>query len=428
MSLPIPHPLPPMEACSVPRCPPATTGNTSRSGTASAASPFATATRSSCNRKSGQPLARYFPEIVDALRRLDGEALRARRRDRRPGRRRRCRSTSCCSGSIRPRAACASSRPRHPADLHRRSICSSTTRQVARRTAARRAPRRARSVRDAVLPRQADRVRLSPATRDLEDARRWFAHVGGDLDGIIAKRLDCRIEPATQRHAEDQGPAHRRLRRRRLPLCVESAASSARCCSASTTTTACSTTSASPPASQPREQAARSPQKLEALIEPPGFTGRAPGGPSRWSTERTGEWQPLAPEARRRSAVRPLHRRPLPPRHAAPPLASRQSAGAVHDGSGGARYPLTAGSSLVNAKGKKNARTTHRRVSPDFMLHWLPVRNNGVELIPHSSAFGRHTVSSFCALLDWNRDEISGQTRFRGLRCFTGILAARASD
>ncbi len=26
-----------------------------------------------------------------------------------------------------------------------------------------------------------------------------------------------------------------------------------------------------------------------------GFTGRAPGGPSRWSTERSGEWQPLAP-------------------------------------------------------------------------------------------------------------------------------------
>ncbi len=35
--------------------------------------------------------------------------------------------------------------------------------------------------------------------------------------------------------------------------------------------------------------------KLEALERPPGFTGRAPGGPSRWSTERTGEWRPLSP-------------------------------------------------------------------------------------------------------------------------------------
>jgi ATP-dependent DNA ligase len=36
--------------------------------------------------------------------------------------------------------------------------------------------------------------------------------------------------------------------------------------------------------------------KLEKLVEPPGFTGNKPGGPSRWSTERSGEWEPLAPE------------------------------------------------------------------------------------------------------------------------------------
>jgi ATP-dependent DNA ligase len=32
------------------------------------------------------------------------------------------------------------------------------------------------------------------------------------------------------------------------------------------------------------------------MVGPPGFTGAAPGGPSRWSTERTGEWQPLPPK------------------------------------------------------------------------------------------------------------------------------------
>ena len=36
-------------------------------------------------------------------------------------------------------------------------------------------------------------------------------------------------------------------------------------------------------------------KKLEKLIGPPGFTGNAPGGPSRWSTERSTEWQPLTP-------------------------------------------------------------------------------------------------------------------------------------
>jgi ATP-dependent DNA ligase len=34
----------------------------------------------------------------------------------------------------------------------------------------------------------------------------------------------------------------------------------------------------------------------EPLIEPPGFTGRAPGGPSRWSTKRSSEWKPLKPK------------------------------------------------------------------------------------------------------------------------------------
>ena len=36
--------------------------------------------------------------------------------------------------------------------------------------------------------------------------------------------------------------------------------------------------------------------KLEKLIKPPGFTGKAPGGPSRWSTRRTDEWKPLDPK------------------------------------------------------------------------------------------------------------------------------------
>ncbi|MET3997153.1 ATP-dependent DNA ligase [Bradyrhizobium sp. S3.9.2] len=33
--------------------------------------------------------------------------------------------------------------------------------------------------------------------------------------------------------------------------------------------------------------------RLEKLVGPPGFTGDAPGGPSRWATERSTEWQPL---------------------------------------------------------------------------------------------------------------------------------------
>jgi len=35
--------------------------------------------------------------------------------------------------------------------------------------------------------------------------------------------------------------------------------------------------------------------KLRKLVKPPGFTGKAPGGPSRWS-KRSGDWEPLAPK------------------------------------------------------------------------------------------------------------------------------------
>ena len=37
-------------------------------------------------------------------------------------------------------------------------------------------------------------------------------------------------------------------------------------------------------------------EKFERLRKAPGFTGNAPGGPSRWSTERTGEWEPVEPK------------------------------------------------------------------------------------------------------------------------------------
>jgi len=37
-------------------------------------------------------------------------------------------------------------------------------------------------------------------------------------------------------------------------------------------------------------------QELEALKGGVGFDGRAPGGPSRWSTDRSAQWEPLRPE------------------------------------------------------------------------------------------------------------------------------------
>jgi len=44
------------------------------------------------------------------------------------------------------------------------------------------------------------------------------------------------------------------------------------------------------------EERAALTKRLEKLVEPPGFTGKAPGGPSRWSTKHSMEWQPLEPK------------------------------------------------------------------------------------------------------------------------------------
>ena len=53
------------------------------------------------------------------------------------------------------------------------------------------------------------------------------------------------------------------------------------------------------------------------LVGAPGFTGNAPGGPSRWSTERTAEWQPLEPKLVVEVLYDQVTGEPFPPRHQA---------------------------------------------------------------------------------------------------------------
>jgi ATP-dependent DNA ligase len=73
-------------------------------------------------------------------------------------------------------------------------------------------------------------------------------------------------------------------------------------------------------------------KKLERLIAPPGFTGDAPGGPSRWSTERSPVASAQA-QAGGRSRLRSFQRRSLSPWHQLATLAPRQSAATMYDGS-----------------------------------------------------------------------------------------------
>ncbi len=138
-------------------------------------------------------------------------------------------------------------------------------------------------------------IRLSPKTDRFEEVKRWFKTMGGGLDGVIAKRLDAAYEPG-QRSGVVQ-----KIKNLRTADCVVGGFRYAE--KAKTVGSLLlglyneagqldhiGFTSALANIDKPALT-----RKLEALIEPPGFTGKAPGGPSRWSTRRTSEWKPLKP-------------------------------------------------------------------------------------------------------------------------------------
>jgi ATP-dependent DNA ligase len=143
--------------------------------------------------------------------------------------------------------------------------------------------------------RGADGVALSPMARDVKVARRWFASAGKALDGIIAKRSDM-----PYRTGERTGM--QKIKKQRTADCVVGGfryATKGRVVGSlllglydeDGLLHHVGFTS-----SMPRAERAELTRKLEKLIDPPGFTGNAPGGPSRWSTERSTEWEPLKPK------------------------------------------------------------------------------------------------------------------------------------
>jgi ATP-dependent DNA ligase len=138
-------------------------------------------------------------------------------------------------------------------------------------------------------------LRLTPATTDLAVVRKWFKQVGSGLDGVIAKRLDMH-------YMSGDRTGMVKVKHKRTADCVVGGfryAEKARVIGSmllglydddgllhhvgfTSSFTA--------------KQRAEFTPKLEKLIRKPGFTGQAPGGPSRWSTKRSTEWEPLAPK------------------------------------------------------------------------------------------------------------------------------------
>ena len=147
------------------------------------------------------------------------------------------------------------------------------------------------------LAPQANRLPISPVTTDLEIARRWLSGVGkgGSTDGVIAKRLEM-----AYRSGERTGM--KKVKRLRTADCV---VGGFRYGTGKKLVGSLllglyeddgllhhvGFTSGIKEAERKALTA-----KLTPLIEAPGFTGRAPGGPTRWSTERSTEWEPLRPE------------------------------------------------------------------------------------------------------------------------------------
>ena len=137
-------------------------------------------------------------------------------------------------------------------------------------------------------------INLSPLTDDLSVARKWF-HMGVGLDGIVAKRKDLPYQTGErtgmqkikkQRTADCVVGGFRYLEKKPLVgslllglynseglLDHVGFSSSIR-----------------------DDERLALTRKLEKIIKPPGFTGKAPGGPSRWSTKHSMEWQTLDPK------------------------------------------------------------------------------------------------------------------------------------
>ncbi len=140
----------------------------------------------------------------------------------------------------------------------------------------------------------AEHLRLSPATTDPKQALQWLGRAGAALDGIVAKRLDLgyrsgertgMVKIKTIRTADCVVGGFRYLKGTKVvgSLLLGLYGEDGLLHHVGYTSSI---------HDKDRQSLTR---KLEKLRQPPGFTGRSPGGPSRWSTERTGEWEPLKP-------------------------------------------------------------------------------------------------------------------------------------
>lgn len=239
--------------------------------------------------KSGKPLARYFPEVLDMLRGtredqflLDGELIVPV-------------GDALSFGALQLRLHPAESRVRRlaaetPAELMAFDLLELGGRRLTDQPLAERRKALERFFAGNTVPG----LHLSPITTDRSVALAWLKRSGGALDGVIAKRIEREYRPGER--------AMIKVKQQRTADCVVGGFRYAEKKKEVGSLLLglygddgllhhVGFTSAIPAA----ERAALT-AELEALVEPPGFTGRSPGGPSRWNSERTAQWQPLKPK------------------------------------------------------------------------------------------------------------------------------------
>jgi ATP-dependent DNA ligase len=141
--------------------------------------------------------------------------------------------------------------------------------------------------------KQSGPLRLSPVTRNLAIAKKWF-RMNVALDGVIAKQSDLPYQSGKRTGMQ-------KIKRQRTADCVvggfrylerkpEVGSLLLGLYDKDQKLDHVGFTS-----SIRDEQRPALTKKLRRLIKAPGFTGNAPGGPSRWSTKRSANWEPLDP-------------------------------------------------------------------------------------------------------------------------------------
>jgi ATP-dependent DNA ligase len=254
---------------------------------------FCDGDRITLQSKSGKPLTRYFPDVVEAVRALtaktfvlDGEIVVPQGK---------LFSFDALLQRIHP----AASRVQKLAKETPAMLIVFDLLQDADGTVLVDEPLTTRRKRLEAFARKyfskSGRIRLSPATTKLPDAKKWLTRVGATLDGIIAKRRDLPYRAGDRTGMQ-------KIKNYRSADCVVGGFrynegkpvvgslllglydEEGKLGHVGFTS------------SIPNEDKPALTKKLEKLIAAPGFTGNAPGGPSRWSTARSADWQPLKPK------------------------------------------------------------------------------------------------------------------------------------